>query len=210
MKCITINYGIGPTSFMEDEGGDIASNDGKCISGKYKRVVIVGAGGSGKDYLREVFRTKGWNVDVALTTRPSRPKEHEGISYHYVTDGMFDHLTETGKMYETALFNGYKYGTTRYSWSTSQVFIMTPTGVAQLTPEDRRETFVLYLDINRRARVLRLVERGDIGDTVERRVKADDELFADFTDYTVSLENPKFDAIVLCRIFGKVIEDSPE
>ena len=49
---------------------------------------------------------------------------------------------------------------------------------------DRKECAVFYLDIPVLLRSERLLSRGDMpGDSIERRLKADEKDFKDFTDF---------------------------
>jgi guanylate kinase len=46
---------------------------------------------------------------VTATTRPRRPDEHEGVDYHFVSQGEFAELIERGELLEYALvYNDYK------------------------------------------------------------------------------------------------------
>lgn len=53
-------------------------------------------------------------VSVSATTRAPRPGEVDGTHYHFVTEGEFTRLVETGQMLEWATVHGrYRYGTPR-------------------------------------------------------------------------------------------------
>ena len=68
---------------------------------------------------------------------------------------------------------------------------MTPSGIAKLLPEDRKESLIVYLDIDEETRRLRLLGRRD-ADSVERRLKADDEDFENFNDFDHRIVDPEF------------------
>ena len=47
------------------------------------KIIIVGPGGSGKDFLRKKMVNKGFKYGVSFTSRPPREGEEEGIDYYY-------------------------------------------------------------------------------------------------------------------------------
>lgn len=153
-----------------------------------RKIILVGKGGSGKDYLRKKFIDKGFIPDISFTTRPPREGENNGIDYNFVTEEYFDTLD----LYEKAEFNGWKYGTSMESWKKSDLFIMTPSGIAQIDPVDRSKCFVIYLDIEYYVRYRRMMDRGDNLDNVLKRLTADQKDFKDFKDYDLRITNPDF------------------
>jgi guanylate kinase len=50
---------------------------------------------------------------VTCTTRPRRPGEIDGVSYHFVTGEAFDALRDAGGLLEANLVHGHWYGTPR-------------------------------------------------------------------------------------------------
>nr|WP_255622188.1 guanylate kinase [Tessaracoccus sp. OS52] len=51
---------------------------------------------------------------VSMTTRPPRPSEVPGVSYHFVTDELFCELIDSGQLLEHAVVHGlHRYGTPR-------------------------------------------------------------------------------------------------
>lgn len=156
-----------------------------------KRIILVGPAGSGKDYLREKFLSRGFEHDVSYTTRPIRKGEIPGKTYHYVSEERFIELEKAGKFLEAVQFNGWRYGTLLENWLTKDVFIKTPSGVKQLSAKDRGECLVIYLDIPYNERRARLLTRSD-ADSVDRRLKADERDFAGFKDFDMRIINPHF------------------
>lgn len=178
---------------------------------KYRRVIICGKAGSGKDYLRDAVRERGvLSCNVSATTRPPRANEVDGEAYHFYTNEVFDYLKTQKGFYEHGAFNGWQYGTLLTSWQTSQIFIMTPAGIRSMTPADRAESYVLYLDISEDVRRQRLSQRVGDADSVERRLAADERDFAEFTDYDYSITNPVFDAELDARTIEILITDGED
>lgn len=156
-----------------------------------RRIIIAGCAGSGKDYLRDGFNEAGLKCDVSLTTRPARDGEKPGYTYNYLTDEEFQKTEDDGGLYESVSFNGWRYGTARDSWDSSDVFIMTPSGLAQVSPEDRADSIVVYLDISEEIRRKRIAKRND-ADKVDRRIEADRKDFGPFGDFDMRVCDPFF------------------
>lgn len=155
------------------------------------RIIIVGKGGSGKDYLAKKFIERGFKKDISSTTRPPRENEEHGINYFFLSEEDFMEKVRQGFFYEHKSFNGWLYGCSNEEWHSKNVFIMTPPGVASIRPADRKDCMVIYLDIPEEVRRERLEQRND-ADTVERRLQADEEDFKDFKDFDIRITNPEF------------------
>jgi len=79
-------------------------------------VVLAGPTAVGKGtvaaYVRSHFPDV-W-VSVSMTTRKPRPREIDGVHYHFVDDGHFERMREAGEFLEWAVVHGRaKYGTPR-------------------------------------------------------------------------------------------------
>jgi len=158
-----------------------------------KRIIIVGPGGAGKDMLRDRFVKKGFVPNLSYTTRPPRDYEKDGIDYYFISKKDFQDKIALDEFYEWKVYKrlDWYYGTTKKSFNNSDIFIMTPTGVADLKPEDRGKSIVIYLNIPESVRRERLLERND-ADTVDGRIQVDNKDFETFTDYDIEISNPSF------------------
>lgn len=157
-----------------------------------KRLIIVGKGGSGKDYLRKKLEDRGFKYCVSHTTRPPRKGEEDGKDYHFISvDSATKNYIETGMFYEHVVFNEWIYGTSIEEFYSSNLFIMTPSGLSAVDPKDRKESFVVYLDINEETRKERLLKRNDV-DNLTRRLNADYLDFKDFKNFDERVEDPYF------------------
>lgn len=77
-----------------------------------KLIVLSGPGGVGKSTIvNEIRKRNDFYFSVSATTRPPRPGEIDGISYHFVDDKKFDGLVESNAFLEWAAFAGNRYGT---------------------------------------------------------------------------------------------------
>lgn len=77
--------------------------------------VISGPAGVGKGTLVSRIRELRPDLDetVSATTRPPRPGEVEGVSYHYLSDAEFSRRVAAGEFLEHADVHGHSYGTLR-------------------------------------------------------------------------------------------------
>ena len=170
---------------------------------KKEKLIILGKSGSGKDYLMRKLVEKGLKPCLKWTTRPARKYEQQGITYNFVSDNEFVtsinenqflcyqkfEVTPEGKSIET-----WYYGITQKEFEESQVFIMTPGEFENITPEQRKGCFVVYLDIDREVRESRLFKRQDKNDSIKRRLDADEEDFKSLNDYDLKVRDPEFTA----------------
>lgn len=153
------------------------------------KIVIVGRGGSGKDFLRKKFESRGFKYCVSYTSRPIREGEEDGKDYRF-TDVQF-FVDNILKFYEIDEFNGWKYGTLIDDFDNSNLFIMTPRGVNHIKPKDRENCFIIFIDPDKQTIKERLLERKD-ADSVDRRIEADDKDFFGFSNYDMRVTNHNF------------------
>jgi guanylate kinase len=157
-----------------------------------KRTILVGKAASGKDYLRKRFESRGFKYAVTYTTRPPREGEVNGQDYFFISEDESKRLIESGFFYEYVIFNGWVYGTSVSQFYTSDLFIMTPDGISKIKPEDRLNSFIIYVDIDIQTRYDRLLNRDMPGDSVQRRIEADELDFSIFYDYDLRITNSNF------------------
>lgn len=157
-----------------------------------KRLIIVGKGGSGKDHMRKMFQDEGFRYCISHTTRPPRKDETNGVDYFFISlDGAIHDFILKDEFYEYVIFNEWLYGTSKAQFQRSNLFIMTPSGIEKMKKEDRAESLIVYLDIDEPIRRHRLSMRRD-ADDVERRLKADESDFKDFTNFDERITDPFF------------------
>lgn len=75
--------------------------------------VVSGPSGVGKGTLLKRLFASVENLvySISATTRPPRPGEAEGVSYHFYTREQFEAGIEQGFFFEYAAYNGNLYGT---------------------------------------------------------------------------------------------------
>ena len=158
----------------------------------HKRIILVGKAASGKDHLRKRFESRGFKYAVSYTTRPPREGEVDGKDYIFISDDEAKVLIESGFFYEYVIFNGWVYGTSVTQFHTDDLFIMTPAGISHIKPEDRLTSFIIYTDIEMSTRMIRLANRNMPGDSMDRRIEADEVDFMEFNDYDLRITNEDF------------------
>ena len=87
------------------------------------RLIIVSApSGAGKTSLVAalIADDDGICVSVSHTTRPKRPKEENGINYHFTDEATFLEMLQDGDFLESAEVYGHRYGTSQ-KWVNEQL-----------------------------------------------------------------------------------------
>src|SRR3989304_5992904 len=123
---------------------------------KREKLIVVGASGSGKDFLLRALINKGLRYSPKYTTRPKRSLEEDGREYNFISEDQFKQMIDKNEFYEYETFLTWFYGISREDFKNNQVFIMTPTAINKIDPIDRKNCFIVYLDIDRKTREERL------------------------------------------------------
>lgn len=175
------------------------------LSQKSEKIIIVGPAASGKDYLIAYCIEKGLKRGMKWTTRPERKGEVNGVDYHFISEEVFKEMIDSNKFHEWEAFEvserglskTWYYGATWEDFNEGRVFIKTPAAIKKLTDEQRKQCFIVYLDIPLETRRNRLIERlNNLNDTdsFERRINGDNKDFENFGDYDMRIQDPEFDA----------------
>lgn len=166
-------------------------------------IALVGESASGKTTLANYVSSKGFeDVDlkkvVAYTTRPKRDLEVDGVDYHFINDNQFNKMI-ANDFVEYNCYRGWKYGTKiDFDDGNDKVAILTPAGIRNLKthlknhPEIKEKVLVVYLCVDRRSRLIKILERGDDIDEAYRRNLTDVGQFDSFEkecDYILLNEN---------------------
>ena len=157
----------------------------------HSKIALVGAGASGKDFLRSKFQDRGFVYGVSSTTRPPRNGEENGVDYYFLTDEEFNEGIENELFVEWQEFNNWKYGLVKPEFERCDIMILNAEAVDLLEPEYRDRLFVIYTDIDRQVRLDRLNARGDF-DNPERRIAEDDKQFRNFSNFDCKITNEDF------------------
>lgn len=164
---------------------------------KNEKICIMGCSGSGKDFLLKGLIEMGEKYSPKITTRPIREGEYNGVDYIYLNNRQFEELQESNQIKVQQKFtingNNWWYGITIENYINNNLFIMTPYELSQLSQEDRKGCFVVYLDIDEETRRNRLENRYDNNDSINRRINSDFEDFKNFVDYDLKISDPEFE-----------------
>lgn len=144
--------------------------------------LIVGRTGSGKDYLTHLLEQEGLKVVKSYTTRPRRTENED--THIFVTKEEADAITDK---VATTTINGYEYFATATQVSESDIYIIDPNGVKELTENLPDETFhIIYVSASNIDRRFNAVKRAD--DKIkeekvfEKRDESENEQFSEFED----------------------------
>ena len=154
--------------------------------------IIMGKSCSGKNTAVDELIKKKFKPIVTYTSRPRRRGEREGREYHYITQEDFADKIKGGLFAEWKSYD--VDGETWYYGSPleeivdasrddkNHVIILTPQGVVDVLDILNRhfsdcKVKVIYLYANRATILKRFKARKDKNDTIERRMKADDNDF---------------------------------
>lgn len=158
-------------------------------------IVLVGESASGKSsierYLMDNYRYK---KIVSYTTRSPRLGEVDGIDYHFVSVEEFKRLKENGFFAETAVYNNWHYGTAKEDCTDDKIAVLTPHGLRQISKVDGIRAISFYINVPRRDRLIKILQRGDDIEEAYRRSLSDVGQFdgiEDEVNYVISNEGYK-------------------
>ena len=158
-------------------------------------LVILGESGSGKSTLLNRLTEPGarYSKVVTYTTRPMRPYELDHIDYHFISDAEFDMLKERNFFVEHMDYRGWQYGTAIEDCAGDEkAIVMTPRGLRALR-SCNIPTKSIYLKVDRRSRIKKMLDRGDEIDEVWRRDLTDVGRFDGIeSEVDFVIQNPEY------------------
>lgn len=158
-------------------------------------IVLVGESASGKSSIeRYLVDNYGYNKVVSYTTRSPRPNEVDGTDYHFVSIEEFKSLKEQGFFAETAVYNNWYYGTAKEDCTDDKIAVLTPHGLRQISKVDGITTVSFYINVPRRDRLIKILQRGDDIEEAYRRSLSDVGQFdgiEDEVDYVINNDGYK-------------------
>jgi guanylate kinase len=154
-----------------------------------KRIILVGPSCAGKNYIRDKFKEKKYEIDISYTSREPRPGEEEGVDYYFLSKEKFEQRIKERDFYEHVKYGDCYYGTGIWEWNNCEVFIMETDGVSKIAPEDRPYCLIIYVNTPLMTRVQRMRERGWDEKKIMERAKIDIKRFKDFKDYDIQISS---------------------
>lgn len=185
-------------------------------------IVVSAPSGAGKTTLCSKIKEDNPTIDysVSCTTRPPRPNEKDGVSYHFLTDEAFDEKMRQGAFLEHACVHGCQYGTLRETVEKSLnagrdvMMDIDVQGAAQirayvdgLPPEHLlKQAYVDIFIAPPSLEVLRSRLYGraqDEADVIERRIAAAEKEVSQWGEYRYLVVNDNFDDA--CCVFQSIL-----
>lgn len=158
-------------------------------------IVLVGESASGKSSIERDLKTYyGYEKIVTYTTRFPRYGEVDGIDYHFISDDKFSELKDQGFFAEVAQYNGWNYGTAKEDCTNDKVVVLTPHGLRQVSKIPDINIISFYINVPRRDRLIKILQRGDNIEEAYRRSLSDVGQFdgiEDEVDYVINNEGYK-------------------
>jgi guanylate kinase len=154
-----------------------------------KRIILVGPTCSGKTYIKDKFREKGYKCDVSYTSREKREGEIEGVDYHFISKKSFEEAITTNEFYEYVEYEGNYYGTGIEEWETCDIFIMETDGIKKIKEEDLDDCLIMYVNTDNNIRLKRMNDRGWNYEKILTRLDQDRIKFKDFKSYDVEISS---------------------
>ena len=137
-------------------------------------IVLVGESASGKSSIEKyLIDNYGYNKIVSYTTRNPRPNEIDGVDYHFISIEQFSMLKGQGFFAETAVYNNWNYGIAKKDCTDDKIAVLTPHGLRQISKVDGINVLSFYINVPRRDRLIKILQRGDNIEEAYRRSLSD-------------------------------------
>ena len=141
-------------------------------------IVLVGESASGKSSIEKYLVDNcGYNKIVSYTTRQPREGEVDGVDYHFITRSQFRRLKEQDFFAETAVYNDWYYGVAKKDCTDDKVAVLTPHGLRQISKIKDINVISFYINVPRRDRLIKILQRGDSIEESYRRNLSDVGMF---------------------------------
>lgn len=110
---VASSSGAGSADHSDPPKSDQADPANSAGRGQGLLLVVSSPSGAGKTTLsrRLLDRHRELHFSISYTTRPRRPREHDGVDYHFVSDARFDEMIAESAFAEWNLVHGRRYGT---------------------------------------------------------------------------------------------------
>lgn len=160
----------------------------------------MGESASGKSSIEKyLVDNYGYNKIVSYTTRQPRQGEVDGVDYHFIDKSKFRRLKEQGFFAETAVYNEWYYGIAKRDCANDKVAVLTPHGLRQVSKIKDINVISFYINVPRRDRLIKILQRGDNIEEAYRRSLSDVGQFDGIED--------EVDFVVYNNGYGRSIEE---
>lgn len=153
-----------------------------------KLYLIVGASGSGKDYIVDKI-CKGFKKKKVIS-RTTRQPRYEGENTHKFVD-WGQAITEFWDAIAKTTFAGNRYYTLEEDLKGKDFYIIDPNGVSGMSKDKLKELKceVIFLDINWILRAKHMRRRGDSWLSIIKRLMHDRKAFRGFKEYDLKFKS---------------------
>jgi len=137
-------------------------------------LILVGPSASGKTESAKIMINR-YPISrvVTCTTRPQRVNEIDGFDYHFVTESQFMDLLKHNYFAETAVYNGYCYGTPLDELRDDKLIILEPQGLRSFIGLNMCKIVAIFLQTKEETRIQRMQHRKDSPENIVKRIAAD-------------------------------------
>lgn len=137
-------------------------------------IVILGESASGKSTVQNILcKRYGYERLITYTTRRPREGEKDGVDYHFISEDTFEKMHRDGSFCETAEYNGWHYATAKDDCTDNKVAVLTPHGLRQIRKFKDLILVTYYINVPRRDRLVKILQRGDNIEEAYRRSLSD-------------------------------------
>ena len=161
-------------------------------------IVLFGESGAGKDTILNELVKKGYEKAKNYTTREKRQGDENDNNLNFVSKEKFEELWKSGKLAQRAELNGQFYGISIDSLKDNVVLISITKTIQDLKNKIKElnitsinfKTF--YISVPKEERIKRMEKRGDSKQSIQERLKTDEEKFKDakkVADYIIENNN---------------------
>ena len=173
-------------------------------------IVLLGESASGKSSIEKyLVGAYGFKKVVSYTTRRPRENEVDGEDYHFVSTEKFNELKENGFFAENAVYNNWQYGVAKEDCTEDSVAVLTPHGLRQIRKNCNLHLITFYINVPRRDRLIKILQRGDSIEESYRRNVSDCGQFdgvEDEVDYVIN--NPNYNKSII-EITNEIADHIP-
>lgn len=175
-------------------------------------IVLVGESGSGKSTIANTLaKMYGYQKIISYTTRPPRPNEYNEIDYYFIPEQKFLGLKANNFFAEVGEYRGWYYGSAANDYKQDKMIaVLTPHGLRQVKKNKDLDIVSFYINIPRRDRLIKLLQRGDDIEECYRRSLSDVGMFDGITnevDYVINNEGYRDTPEKIAEKIFKIIKE---
>ena len=175
-------------------------------------IILIGESASGKSTIEKILREKyGYSKTVSYTTREPRKGEIDGIDYNFISPEDFTKKANQNYFVEIGAYNGWLYGTREEQYSKNTVCVLTPHGMRQikkkLKDKENLNIHIFYIKVQRKDRLIKMLQRGDDIEEAIRRNQSDVGQFdgiEDEADFVIENDGYNYSAEYIAKMIDEL------